>query len=494
MQIGYAFLLEKCAPGTAAPGVCAETAPVRKKTLRDGRLLVPAVSFPETENPLAHVAFALAHEGVNMPILAQVLPMISPEDMTAFVRAKPSGLVSRRAGWLWELFTGEALDFRTTASRYEPLFDPARYLTRDEGERSAKWKIVFNGLGTPQWCATVERTEALEAGMSGMVLERAAKWFDGIGRLNAERASERASLNETKSSCELEKASVNAGKAERFARLLRHASDERPLSEAYLCELQNEIVGNPLAKAQAFRKEQNWLADGVGAGAGSVRYVPPLPERIDGLMAAWREAAQRLSRQTDPIVAAAVVSFGFVYLHPFMDGNGRLSRFLIHRQLAASGRLGKERLLPVSVAMKKHELEYLEALEAFSKPARKAWKVIWTGGDPLCECTFVGHESLYRYWDATRQAEFLCRMAQEALDVHLRDEVDRLERFDKLDRAVNDAFDLPQALRLHMIEVYLKHGRLSLNFRKKFVYKIPSDAMDWLEANGGDIIRGENAF
>lgn len=90
--------------------------------------------------------------------------------------------------------------------------------------------------------------------------------------------------------------------------------------------------------------------------------------------------------------------------------------------------------------------------------------------------------------------EFLCRMAQEALDVHLRDEVDRLERFDKLDRAVNDAFDLPQALRLHMIEVYLKHGRLSLNFRKKFVYKIPSDAMDWLEANGGDIIRGENAF
>lgn len=136
-----------CAGHRRARAVCAETAPVRKKTLRDGKLLVPAVSFPETENPLAHVAFALAHEGVNMPILAQVLPMISPEDMTAFVRAKPSGLVSRRAGWLWELFTGKTLDFRTTASKYEPLFDPARYLTRDDGERSAKWKIVFNGSG-----------------------------------------------------------------------------------------------------------------------------------------------------------------------------------------------------------------------------------------------------------------------------------------------------------------------------------------------------------
>lgn len=492
MQIGYAFLFERCAPGTVAPHLSAETAPVRKKTIKDGRLFVPADSFSETENPLAHVAFALAHEGVNMQILAQVLPTISPEDMTAFVRAKPSGLVCRRAGWLWELFTGQSLDFRTTASKYEPLFDPARYLTRAEGNRSAKWKIVFNGLGTPQWCATVERTEALEACMSCTLLERAAQWFDDIGRLNAERALGWAYLNETKGSYELEKESVNAGKAERFARLLEHASDERPLTEAYLCELQNEIVDHPFAEAYSYRTKQNWLAN--GNGASFVRYVPPSPDKLDDLMTSWREAAQRLSRQTDPIVAAAVVSFGFVYLHPFMDGNGRLSRFLIHQQLATSGRLGKEKLLPVSIAMKKHELEYLEALEAFSKPARKAWQVTWTGGDPLCECIFLGHESIYRYWDATRQAEFLYRMAKEALDVHLQDEVDWLERFDKLDRAVNDAFDIPQALRLLMVEVYMDQGRLSLNFRKKFRYKIPSEAMDWLEANGEDIIRGEAVF
>ncbi len=101
---------------------------------------------------------------------------------------------------------------------------------------------------------------------------------------------------------------------------------------------------------------------------------------------------------------------------------------------------------------------------------------------------------MYRYWDATRQAEFLYRMAEEALDVHLQDEVDWLERFDKLDRAVNDAFDIPQAFRLLMVEVYLDQGRLSLNFRKKFRYRIPSEAMDWLEANGEDIIRGEAVF
>src|SRR5437016_11915487 len=33
-----------------------------------------------------------------------------------------------------------------------------------------------------------------------------------------------------------------------------------------------------------------------------------------------------------PIVVAACVSFGFVFAHPFYDGNGRLHRFLIHHR------------------------------------------------------------------------------------------------------------------------------------------------------------------
>lgn len=487
MKIGYAFLAGRCA-FVPAPRIPAETASVKCRTLKDDRLLVPAASFPETDDLLKHAAFALAHEGVNMQILAQILPKISRNDMTSFVNSKPCSLLIRRAGWLWELFTGQSLDFRTTATKYEPLFDPASYLTRDGGERSAKWKITFNGLGTPKWCATVERTAAIHAGLS--ILDRAAEWFDSIGRRDAERVYARARIHETMGSFELEKDYLSEAKADRFALLLRHASENRRLSEGFLCELQNELIDNPHAQACAYRTEQNWLAD--GPGGHSVTYVPPPPGLISGLMSSWQEAAEMLPLQTDPIAAAAIVSFGFVYMHPFMDGNGRLSRFLIHQQLAASGKLGKDRFLPVSIAMKKHELEYLEALETFSKPARKAWQVIWTGGDPLCKCTFLGNESLYRYWDATRQVEFLYKMAAEALDVHLQDEVGFLEKFDRLDRAVNDAFDIPQPLRFRMIQVYLEHGRLSLNFRKKFVCKIQGEAMDWLEANGAALIRGDD--
>ena len=82
-------------------------------------------------------------------------------------------------------------------------------------------------------------------------------------------------------------------------------------------------------------------------------------------------------------------------------------------------------------------------------------------------------------------------MAVEALDVHLQEAVDFLERFDKLDRAVNDEFDIPQALRLLMIQVYLKQGRLTNNFRKKFADKMPVEAMDWLETNGEDLLNDD---
>ena len=46
-----------------------------------------------------------------------------------------------------------------------------------------------------------------------------------------------------------------------------------------------------------------------------------------------RQAAKRL----DPVVAASALAFGFVYIHPCADGNGRLHRYLLHHVLARRG-------------------------------------------------------------------------------------------------------------------------------------------------------------
>lgn len=108
--------------------------------------------------------------------------------------------------------------------------------------------------------------------------------------------------------------------------------------------------------------------------------------------------ANHAPREIDPIVAASIASFGFVYIHPFMDGNGRLSRFLFHKALCTSGQLEKGALLPVSVAMKRNERQYLETLQAFSIPARERVQVTSADVELRQETQYLAH------FDAIRRA------------------------------------------------------------------------------------------
>ena len=64
-----------------------------------------------------------------------------------------------------------------------------------------------------------------------------------------------------------------------------------------------------------------------------------------------RESAQKL----DPVIAAAILAFGFVYVHPFDDGNGRIHRYLIHHVLA------RREFSPAGVVFPDHDhpLRYL---------------------------------------------------------------------------------------------------------------------------------------
>jgi hypothetical protein len=51
------------------------------------------------------------------------------------------------------------------------------------------------------------------------------------------------------------------------------------------------------------------------------------------------------------VVIASAISFGFVFVHPFKDGNGRLHRYLIHEQLSTAGFTPKGIVLPVSAVI-----------------------------------------------------------------------------------------------------------------------------------------------
>jgi Fic family protein len=84
-------------------------------------------------------------------------------------------------------------------------------------------------------------------------------------------------------------------------------------------------------------------------------YVPPAPGKVPQLMRVWADAVNTL--EMDPVSRAAVAHWAFVHVHPFMDGNGRLSRLLMNLLLCSAG-------LPWTIIRAEERREYFGALEA----------------------------------------------------------------------------------------------------------------------------------
>lgn len=479
--IGYEYLRTQLGLSVFPVAHPASIRPVSRILDVQDELQVPKGVAPKSGHPIEHLLFALRYEGINLQILAETMPKIAGEDLIARLRESPSGLFIRKACYLWEWFAnGELSNLPAIAGPYGDLFDPADYVTGIV-RKDAKWRINFNGLGSAEYCPVVRLTQLVKDGIASDVLGRTKAFLESLGPTNADRTLSWAYLSETDSSFAIEREAPSQSKAETFVALLQQAHEKIELTEEYLADLQSATISNPYEKAACFRHEQNWLRGGGLRGAGSVTYVPPSPELLSKLMPAFMDMANSLPRQSDPVVAASVASFGFVYLHPFMDGNGRLSRFLFHHALCQSGRLDQGLLLPVSVAMKRHETEYLEALQSFSKPARKLWDVYWADED-LFDFKFKGADSIYRFWDATPCVEFGYRMAEQALGVDLRQETEFLASFDRISKAVNDEFDIRgNDLHLLIVSALQNGGRVSNNRRKKLVGRVPEEAFDFVE-------------
>ncbi|AUM14147.1 Fic family protein [Ketobacter alkanivorans] len=85
-------------------------------------------------------------------------------------------------------------------------------------------------------------------------------------------------------------------------------------------------------------------------------HTPPSPEAVRDLIPAFFEL---LREEQSPEVRVVLGHFIFVYIHPFMDGNGRTGRFLMNVMLAAGG-------YPWLVIPVERRSDYMSALEAAS--------------------------------------------------------------------------------------------------------------------------------
>lgn len=112
--------------------------------------------------------------------------------------------------------------------------------------------------------------------------------------------------------------------------------------------------------AGQIRTVQNWIG-GSSFNPCSAAFVPPPPEYVEDLLADLCAFANEDALPA--LVQAAIVHAQFETIHPFIDGNGRTGRVLIHAILRRRG-LAPRILPPVSLLLATWSASYVEGLTA----------------------------------------------------------------------------------------------------------------------------------
>ena len=130
-----------------------------------------------------------------------------------------------------------------------------------------------------------------------------------------------------------------------------------------------------------YRDVQNWIG-GSSYNPCSAAYVPPPPDRVANLMT---DLCTFSNEDGLPAVAQAAIAHAqFETIHPFVDGNGRTGRALVHLILRRRG-LALRVLPPVSLVLATWSQDYIGGLTATryrgpatSKQAREGVN-LWIG-------------------------------------------------------------------------------------------------------------------
>lgn len=452
----------------------------RRTRIADGIVLE---QYPPSYAPsdlFGHLRFAIRYEPIDLAVLDALFQKIEQSDFEAWVKTEPVGKYARRAWYLYELLTGRLLDIPDVPpTENVMLLDPKLHITAT-GRRVRRQRIIDNLLGNKDYCPMIRRTDKLIAAMAQQLGQEAKSIIDGADPSLLARAVHYLFTKETKSSFAIEGEVPSADRALRFVAALGRAGDFNTSDKQGFVALQNSIV-DPRYAQKDWRTTQNYVGQTASNFTEIVHFVCPKPEDVSDLMNGWMQMVSRVeSGGVDPVCAAAVTGFGFVFIHPFEDGNGRIHRFLIHHSLAKLNFAPQGILFPVSAAMLRALKAYDAALNAFSRSITP--RIQYEMDDQQHLTVLNKTDRLYRYYDATPQAEYLYEAVAETIRKDLREEIEFLEVFDKSMAAVKAIVDMPNQRASALIRFVMQnHGTPSKNKRRQFP-ELQEDELDRIES------------
>ncbi|MBR3206576.1 MAG: Fic family protein [Bacillus sp. (in: Bacteria)] len=142
-----------------------------------------------------------------------------------------------------------------------------------------------------------------------------------------------------------------------------------PVTKNMILQLhQNLYKFSGMSIGGSFKNSDNVIAETDSEGNQRVRFNPvsawETPEYVDAICEKYNDAVN--NETADPLIASAVFILDFLCIHPFNDGNGRMSRLLTLLMLYRAGfMVGK--YISIEKIIEKSKETYYEVLEESSE-------------------------------------------------------------------------------------------------------------------------------
>lgn len=445
------------------------------------KIVIYPPSFNLSDSVFDHLEFALKHEGMNLLILKMVLKILPEADMIAYISLHSTGKYARILWYLYEKFNKIELAIPDLKQgEYIPLLNTKDYYTT-KPRRSSRHRIADNLLGSPDFSPLVRKSDVIKEFEKKGVEQTAREVVKKYDPLLLARAMKYLYTKETMSSWEIEREKPDNTKLIKFINLLHDADSLGRLSKEKLVDLQKNIVDSRFASS-SYRDFQNYVGEEPLPGQIILHYICPKPQDVEELMNQLIHSFELMEKsETHPVVATAILSFIFVYIHPFEDGNGRLHRFLIHYALSRLKFTPEGMVFPVSATILRDIKIYDKILELFSKPLLDLitnYKINERGEMEVLQET----ADFYRYLDLTPEVEYLYGCIDKTIALDFEKELAFLAGYVTSKRLCKEVVDMPdQKLNLFIKCVHQNGGVLSLKKREAYFKMLTDEEIKKME-------------
>lgn len=433
------------------------------------------------DNLYKQLVFALKYEGVNLLVIKKLFTCIDKAQIANMVIAEALGQYSRKLWFLYEWLFDEQLDIPDLKTgNYVPLLnEKLQYAIA--GTKSARHRLINNLPGTKEFCPLIDKTEKLESYIKAKLAEQKNNYLARFQAAILQRASSFLLLKDSKASFSIEQENPGTNRATRWGKAIGQAGN-KTLSIEELERLQQIIIENARFVKLGLRKEGGFVGE-------HDRFTgEPIPEHIsakqDDLLALLNglvDANQRMQDEDfDAVLAAASIAFGMVFIHPFQDGNGRLHRYIIHHILAKKGFTSQGVIFPISASILDHIEDYKKVLESYSHPLLDVidWETTQDHNVKVLNETI----DFYRYFNATKQAEFLYDCVSDTLNRIIPQEVNYLLKYDEFKVFIDENFEMPDKMLATLVRFLEQNeGLLSKRALKKEFSALNASEVKWIE-------------